>query len=113
MPKPKYNPDFPTVRILIFILCNALIALTVGVGGILIVCKALTTGKIWSVGVVFHDTRIIYRSISPTAYWTMIGFMSFSCVLGFVLGTFSPIVVIRAYRKKLHARRGRNSGFKD
>ena len=35
------------------------------------------------------------------AYWTMMGLFIFSCIAGFVLGTLSPILVIRAYIKKL------------
>jgi hypothetical protein len=101
MEKPKYNPDFPTLPIMIFVLCSALLAIMVGIWDIPIVHEGLATGKICSVGIIINDTTMYYRDADPMAYWTMMGLFIFSGIGGFVLGTLGPILLIRAYIKKL------------
>ncbi|MGA2445853.1 MAG: hypothetical protein ABSG50_10550 [Opitutaceae bacterium] len=101
MKKPKFNPSFPSTPILIFVICSGLIALAVGLSNIATVREGLATGRIYSVGIIFNDNRMIYRSDSPTGYWMMIGLISFGCGAGLVLGILGTILIIKAYIEKL------------
>ena len=100
MRKPKFNPDYPTVPVVVFGVILGLFGLAIGINGISITREALATGRTYSVGVILNDTSMIYRSSSPVAYWAMIGLYSFSLV-GIPLGIFVPISVVINYIKKL------------
>jgi hypothetical protein len=107
--KPKLNPNFPTTRVLIFAICLGLFALAIGVSSISTVREALATGRIYSVGIIFDDKRMVCKNNSPTEYWTMVGLIMICCVGGIGFGIGVPIANIRAYIKKL-ARQKRERG---
>jgi hypothetical protein len=108
MKKPKFNPNFPSAPILIFVICAGLYLLAVGLSNISNVREGLATGRIYSVGIIFDDKRMIYKSNAPTEYWTMMGFYILSLVVSIGFGIVMPIGIVRAYIKKL-ARQKRES----
>jgi len=83
------------------VICSGLIALAIGFYSIGIVRDGLSTGRTYTVGIVFDDKRMVDRIGSPTAYWMMMGLFGFSCGAGLVLGILTPILVIKAYVEKL------------
>jgi len=101
MKKPKFNPDYPTVPILIFGVIMGLGAVAMGIYAVSIVREALATGRTYSVGIILDDTTMIYRSDSPQEYWAMIGFYIIGVVAMIPLGIFVPINVTKDYIKKL------------
>jgi Zn-dependent protease len=103
--KPKFNPNFPSTPILIIVVLSGLIALAVGLSNIATVREGLATGRVNSMGIIFNDQRMIYKSDSPIGYWTMMGLISFGCGAGLFLGTCGLILIIKAYMKKRARRR--------
>ena len=97
----KDNPNRAgsTLPSLVVWLCAALMAVAIGVGSGFTALGGLTTGWKYSFGIVFNDTTKIYRSSSPTAYWIMIGFYTFTCLAGIIIGIMTAIENIKQYKK--------------
>jgi hypothetical protein len=96
----KANPNFPTTRVLLFAIFVGLVALAIGLGSVSTVREGLTTGRVYSAGVILNFTEKIDRNSSPVAYWGMMALYGIACVGGIGLGVFVPIATIRAYIKK-------------
>jgi hypothetical protein len=99
--RPKLSPDFPSTRILIFMICCGVFLLVLGISNIQNVREGLTTGRVYSVGIIWDIKTVIYKDASPGAYWAMIGLYVASCVGSIGLGAWAPIFHIIAYKKKL------------
>ena len=99
--KPKLSPNYPSTRVLIFIICAGLFLLAVGISNVSTVREGLTTGRVYSVAVVFGVNNMVYKSSSPVEYWIMMGIYSIACVGGIGFGLLTPLFNIRAYIRKL------------
>ena len=101
MKKPKLNPNYPTVPVVIFGVITGLFLLSFGICNIPHVSEALATGRAYSLGIIFDNTTMIYRSNSPGAYWVMIGLYILGTAAGVGSGIWMLISMIIDYIKKL------------
>ena len=109
MRRPKFNPDYPTTPILIFLIFVGLFNLAIGIYGIFIVRDALDSGRIFTFGIILNDTTMVSRSDDPIEYWAMVSFMSLTVIGCIPIGIFVPINVTIDYIKKL-ARQKKEKG---
>jgi hypothetical protein len=98
-PKRTVSVACSTVSSMIVWLLAALYAVGMGVFSGITARGCLTTGWTYSFGIVFNDTSKIYRSSSPTMYWTMIAIWSSTCVAGIFVGVMVAIQTIKQYKK--------------
>jgi hypothetical protein len=101
MQKPKFNPSYPTLPILILIVSSGLCLLAIGISTISTVSEDLASGRTYSLGIMLDYKAVIYRSSSPEEYWVMMCLYSIGVAAMVGFGIWMPIVVIIAYIKKL------------
>ena len=101
MNKPKLNPSYPTVPILIFSIFTGLFGIAIGIYGIFIVQHALVTGRTYYFTVIWGDSAMVSRSSSPVEYWEALGVMIIAIIGGIGLGPISLVSSIVDLIKKL------------
>jgi len=99
--KPKLSPNYPSTGVLVFIICSGLFLFVVGVSNVTTVREGLSTGQVYSAGVVIGFDEKVHRDASPIEYWTLMGIYSLACVGSIGLGICVPFANIRAYIRKL------------
>jgi len=90
--------------------CVALIALVGSVIGGFAVIDGMTTGRVYSVALVFGDSTMVSKDSASIAYWTSMGLFSLSCVGGLIVGIgLLREVVIEHKRKVADAKKNRTT----
>jgi hypothetical protein len=81
-------------------ICAILTLLCGDLGVGLVLRQELITGQTYSPTVVFGDSRMIYKSSSPTAYWTDMRLYMFGFVGGLIAATFGLREVVIEQKRK-------------
>ena len=107
--KQNINRSVPSKTILILFMCMALPALAIGVFMGFAVKDGLVTGQIYSITLILDINKIIYRSSSPTEYWTTVGFYIFTSVGAIVLGILMLVGNMMELKRKIVAQKRKNA----
>ena len=89
-------------------ICAALGNIAFGVSGGVFAWEGWTSGQMYTIAVVFDDSRLASRAGSPGQYWAVMGCLGLSCITGLVIGILLLCEVATEHRRKTSGVRTNN-----